>query len=151
MALESILLVVSTYLVISQHPPDSPGAAATIPTQNPNGASINRGPQNRPQYIMGLIIGTTKMGPPISRKSQMNFISGGLWIRRALIPARTDGQVSGKHGTLKRDFKHLPIELFLSDGGKKATPGSVRSELHESQNAILPAPPSLGPHLRHGK
>ena len=30
------------------------------------------------------------------------------------------GQVSGKHGSLKRNFKHLPIELFLSDGGKKA-------------------------------
>ena len=29
-------------------------------------------------------------------------------------------QVTGKHGSLKRDFKHLPIELFLSDGGKKA-------------------------------
>ena len=28
-------------------------------------------------------------------------------------------QVSGKHGNLKRDFKHLPIELFLSEGGKK--------------------------------
>ncbi|CAE7038855.1 RPL9, partial [Symbiodinium sp. CCMP2456] len=27
--------------------------------------------------------------------------------------------VKGKHGELKRDFKHLPIELFLSDGGKK--------------------------------
>ncbi|CAE8624237.1 unnamed protein product [Polarella glacialis] len=28
-------------------------------------------------------------------------------------------EVTGKHGTLKRDFKHLPIELFLADGGKK--------------------------------
>eukprot|EP00434_Breviolum_minutum_P028092 symbB.v1.2.024850.t1/scaffold2376.1/size80753/5 len=28
-------------------------------------------------------------------------------------------EVSGKHGNLKRDFKHLPIELFLSEGGKK--------------------------------
>eukprot|EP00438_Fugacium_kawagutii_P000949 Skav224460 [mRNA] locus=scaffold1302:106386:115989:+ [translate_table: standard] len=28
-------------------------------------------------------------------------------------------EVSGKHGSLKRDFKHLPIELFLADGGKK--------------------------------
>mmetsp|Transcript_147457 Transcript_147457/g.209287 ORF Transcript_147457/g.209287 Transcript_147457/m.209287 type:complete len:227 (+) Transcript_147457:272-952(+) len=28
-------------------------------------------------------------------------------------------EVKGKHGELKRDFKHLPIELFLSDGGKK--------------------------------
>ncbi|CAL1132202.1 unnamed protein product [Cladocopium goreaui] len=28
-------------------------------------------------------------------------------------------EVTGKHGSLKRDFKHLPIELFLSDGGKK--------------------------------
>ncbi|CAJ1429194.1 unnamed protein product [Effrenium voratum] len=28
-------------------------------------------------------------------------------------------EVSGKHGSLKRDFKHLPIELMLADGGKK--------------------------------
>ena len=28
-------------------------------------------------------------------------------------------EVAGKHGNLKRDFKHLPIEIFLSDGGKK--------------------------------
>ena len=28
--------------------------------------------------------------------------------------------MSGKHGSLKRDFKHLPIELVLADGGKKA-------------------------------
>eukprot|EP00439_Symbiodinium_sp_Y106_P061304 s801_g9.t1 len=30
-------------------------------------------------------------------------------------------EVTGKHGSLKRDFKHLPIEIFLSDGGKKVT------------------------------
>merc|ERR1712070_352275 len=30
-------------------------------------------------------------------------------------------EVTGKHGTLKRDFKHLPIELFLADGGRKVT------------------------------
>ena len=29
------------------------------------GASINRGPKNRPKYIMVLNIGTTKMGPLI--------------------------------------------------------------------------------------
>ena len=29
------------------------------------GASTNRGPKNRPKYIMVLIIGTTKMGPLI--------------------------------------------------------------------------------------
>ncbi|CAK9037029.1 unnamed protein product [Durusdinium trenchii] len=28
-------------------------------------------------------------------------------------------EVTGKHGSLKRDFKHLPIELFLANGGKK--------------------------------
>ena len=28
-------------------------------------------------------------------------------------------EVKGKHGELSRDFKHLPIELFLGDGGKK--------------------------------
>jgi len=28
-------------------------------------------------------------------------------------------EVSGKHGALKRDFKHLPIELYLADNGKK--------------------------------
>ncbi|CAE8599942.1 unnamed protein product [Polarella glacialis] len=28
-------------------------------------------------------------------------------------------EVTGKHGSLKRDFKHLPIELWLADGGKE--------------------------------
>ena len=28
-------------------------------------------------------------------------------------------EVKGKHGDLTRDFKHLPIELYLGDGGKK--------------------------------
>ena len=27
-------------------------------------------------------------------------------------------EVTGKHGSLKRNFKHLPIELWLADGGK---------------------------------
>ena len=35
------------------------------------GASINRGPQNRPKYIMVLTIGTTKMGPLICGSSHM--------------------------------------------------------------------------------
>ena len=29
-------------------------------------------------------------------------------------------EVTGKHGSLKRDFRHLPIELCIADGGKKA-------------------------------
>jgi len=28
-------------------------------------------------------------------------------------------EVTGKHGTLKRDFKHLPLELWVSNGGKE--------------------------------
>merc|ERR1712113_37034 len=28
-------------------------------------------------------------------------------------------EVTGKHGTLKRNFKHLPIELWLANGGKE--------------------------------
>merc|ERR1712166_1194772 len=28
-------------------------------------------------------------------------------------------EVTGKHGTLKRDFKHLPIELFLANKDKE--------------------------------
>mmetsp|Transcript_150482 Transcript_150482/g.419287 ORF Transcript_150482/g.419287 Transcript_150482/m.419287 type:complete len:189 (+) Transcript_150482:98-664(+) len=28
-------------------------------------------------------------------------------------------EVSGKHGTLKRNFKHLPIELWLANSGKE--------------------------------
>ena len=28
-------------------------------------------------------------------------------------------EVSGKHGTLKRDFKHLPVELWLANGDKE--------------------------------
>ena len=35
------------------------------------GASINRGPQNRPKYIMVLIIGTTKTGPQILGNSHV--------------------------------------------------------------------------------
>ena len=37
------------------------------------GASINKGPQNRPKYIMVLIIGTTKMGPLICGNSHMSY------------------------------------------------------------------------------
>ena len=63
------------------------------------GASINRGPQNRPKYIMVLIIGTTKMGPLICGNShirkpenlkvengfqrrgfQLTFLCGGLAV-----------------------------------------------------------------------
>ena len=36
-----------------------------VMSENDMGASINRGPQNRPKYIMVLIIGTTKLGPLI--------------------------------------------------------------------------------------
>jgi len=28
-------------------------------------------------------------------------------------------EVSGKHGSLKRDFRHLPVEIALKDGGKQ--------------------------------
>eukprot|EP00931_Biecheleriopsis_adriatica_P048821 TRINITY_DN2820_c0_g5_i1.p1 TRINITY_DN2820_c0_g5~~TRINITY_DN2820_c0_g5_i1.p1 ORF type:complete len:189 (+),score=55.91 TRINITY_DN2820_c0_g5_i1:70-636(+) len=28
-------------------------------------------------------------------------------------------EVTGKHGSLKRNFKHLPIELWLANGGKE--------------------------------
>eukprot|EP00440_Ansanella_granifera_P067890 gb/GFBE01073647.1/.p1 GENE.gb/GFBE01073647.1/~~gb/GFBE01073647.1/.p1 ORF type:complete len:166 (+),score=67.62 gb/GFBE01073647.1/:1-498(+) len=28
-------------------------------------------------------------------------------------------EVTGKHGSLKRNFKHLPIELWLGNGGKE--------------------------------
>lgn len=28
-------------------------------------------------------------------------------------------EVKGKHGTLKRDFRHLPVDLKLVEGGKK--------------------------------
>ena len=38
------------------------------------GASINRGPQNRPKYIMVLVIGTTKMGPLICGNSQIGAL-----------------------------------------------------------------------------
>ena len=38
------------------------------------GASINRGPQNKPKYIMVLIIGTTKMGPLIFGNSHIGIL-----------------------------------------------------------------------------
>ena len=38
------------------------------------GASINRGPKNRPKYIMVLIIGTAKMGPLICGNSHISYI-----------------------------------------------------------------------------
>ena len=67
------------------------------------GASINRGPQNRPKYIMVLIIGTTKMGPLIfgskSRSGPWPAAQGGVSVTRppsgswsprpALRPTRT--------------------------------------------------------------
>ena len=37
------------------------------------GASINRGPQNKPKYIMVFIIGTTKMGPLICGNSHRMY------------------------------------------------------------------------------
>ena len=37
------------------------------------GASINRGPQNRPKYIMALMKGTTKMGPLILETAKRGF------------------------------------------------------------------------------
>ena len=37
------------------------------------GASINRGPQNRPKYIMVLTIGATKMGPLIFGNSHIDI------------------------------------------------------------------------------
>merc|ERR1719158_2065019 len=41
-------------------------------------------------------------------------------------------EVKGKHGTLKRDFKHLPIELSLQDGGKQ-----VRARMYFAQSKQL--------------
>ena len=44
----------------------------STPAREPDmGASINRGPQNRPKYIMVLIIGATKMGPLICGNSHI--------------------------------------------------------------------------------
>ena len=46
------------------------------------GASINRGPQNKPKYTMLLIIGTTKMGPLIFGNPHMSPD-----IQHVLVPA----------------------------------------------------------------
>ena len=45
------------------------------------GASINRGPQNRPKYIMVLIIGATKMGPLIFGKQPygIEYMVHSIW------------------------------------------------------------------------
>ena len=46
-------------------------AECTCPQASHMGASINRGPQNRPKCTMILPIGTTKMGPPIFGNSHI--------------------------------------------------------------------------------
>merc|ERR1712146_558936 len=41
-------------------------------------------------------------------------------------------EVSGKHGTLKRDFKHLPIELYLANSGHE-----VRAKMYFAKSKQL--------------
>lgn len=49
------------------------------------------------------------------KERPLSFVSGcKITVKSKIV------EVSGKHGSLKRDFKHLPIELALADGGKKA-------------------------------
>merc|ERR1719356_1976017 len=41
-------------------------------------------------------------------------------------------EVSGKHGSLKRDFKHLPIELYLAASGHE-----VRAKMYFAKSKQL--------------
>ena len=65
------------------------------------GASINRGPQNKPKYIMVLIIGITKEGPLIFGSPQMALNYGSLfegylaWYSCGFIRIPNQGPILG--------------------------------------------------------
>merc|ERR1712160_216367 len=51
-------------------------------------------------------------------------------------------EVSGKHGTLRRDFKHLPIELYLANSGKE-----VRAKMYFAKSKQLTMLRSVCSHI----
>merc|ERR1712151_819420 len=53
-------------------------------------------------------------------------------------------EVSGKHGTLKRDFKHLPIELYLANSGHE-----VRARMYFAKSKQLSMLRSVCSHINN--
>mmetsp|Transcript_44498 Transcript_44498/g.111814 ORF Transcript_44498/g.111814 Transcript_44498/m.111814 type:complete len:189 (-) Transcript_44498:124-690(-) len=53
-------------------------------------------------------------------------------------------EVSGKHGTLKRDFKHLPIELYLAQSGHE-----VRAKMYFAKSKQLSMLRSVCSHINN--
>merc|ERR1719199_706640 len=53
-------------------------------------------------------------------------------------------EVSGKHGTLKRDFRHLPIELYLTNGGKE-----VKARMYFAKSKQIAALRSVCSHIQN--
>merc|ERR1711957_631731 len=53
-------------------------------------------------------------------------------------------EVTGKHGTLKRDFKHLPIELWLANNNQE-----VRARMYFAKTKQLSALRSVCSHINN--
>jgi len=53
-------------------------------------------------------------------------------------------EVSGKHGSLKRDFKHLPIELYLANSGHE-----VRAKMYFAKSKQLSMLRSVCSHINN--
>mmetsp|Transcript_17691 Transcript_17691/g.39785 ORF Transcript_17691/g.39785 Transcript_17691/m.39785 type:complete len:189 (+) Transcript_17691:67-633(+) len=51
-------------------------------------------------------------------------------------------EVTGKHGTLNRSFKHLPLELWVADGGKE-----VRARMYFAKSKQLSMLRSVCSHI----
>mmetsp|Transcript_975 Transcript_975/g.1196 ORF Transcript_975/g.1196 Transcript_975/m.1196 type:complete len:189 (+) Transcript_975:117-683(+) len=51
-------------------------------------------------------------------------------------------EVTGKHGTLTRNFKHLPLELWVADGGKE-----VRARMYFAKSKQLSMLRSVCSHI----
>merc|ERR1711865_487723 len=53
-------------------------------------------------------------------------------------------EVTGKHGTLKRDFKHLPIELYLANGGR-----DVKARMYFAKSKQIASLRSVCSHIQN--
>ena len=53
-------------------------------------------------------------------------------------------EVTGKHGSLKRDFKHLPIELWLGNSGKE-----VKARMYFAKTKQLSSLRSVCSHIQN--
>ena len=57
---------------------------------------------------------------------------------------RSSAQQTGKHGTLKRDFKHLPFELYLAN-----TAHEVRAKMYFARSKQLSMLRSVCSHINN--